>query len=165
MGQQIETLEDLLRPGLKAVCVGINPAPASVAAGHYYQGPLGQKLFGRLGDAGALPSGAGYEDDLAFASGIGFTDIVKRPTSSAGELGAKEYRYGRDLLLEKLARHSPRLVIFTFKKTAEVLLGRFKGNGFIGGVRLAHSDVFVMPGPYEAGATAHATLRTLSEWW
>ena len=26
MGEQIETLEDLLRPGLHAVCIGINPA-------------------------------------------------------------------------------------------------------------------------------------------
>jgi hypothetical protein len=32
MGEQVETLEDLLRPGLRAVCVGINPAPTSVAA-------------------------------------------------------------------------------------------------------------------------------------
>jgi TDG/mug DNA glycosylase family protein len=36
MGQQVETLEDLLRPGLRAVCIGINPAPTSVGAGHYY---------------------------------------------------------------------------------------------------------------------------------
>jgi hypothetical protein len=27
MGESIETLEDLLRPGLDAVCVGINPTP------------------------------------------------------------------------------------------------------------------------------------------
>jgi G:T/U-mismatch repair DNA glycosylase len=36
MGQQVETLEDLLRPGLRAVCIGINLAPTSVGAGHYY---------------------------------------------------------------------------------------------------------------------------------
>ena len=33
-GEEIETLADLLRPGLRAVVVGINPAPKSVAAGH-----------------------------------------------------------------------------------------------------------------------------------
>jgi double-stranded uracil-DNA glycosylase len=48
VGQQVETLEDLLRPGLPAVCVGINPAPASVTAGHYYQGRLGQGFYERL---------------------------------------------------------------------------------------------------------------------
>lgn len=36
MDKRVETLEDLLRPGLRAVCVGINPAPVSVAAGHYF---------------------------------------------------------------------------------------------------------------------------------
>ena len=41
MGEDVETLADLLRPGLNAVCVGINPSPVSVAAGHYYQGPPG----------------------------------------------------------------------------------------------------------------------------
>jgi hypothetical protein len=40
MRESIETLEDLLRPGLDAVCVGINPTPTSVAAGHYYQAAL-----------------------------------------------------------------------------------------------------------------------------
>lgn len=36
MGTPVETLEDLLRPGLRAVCIGINPAPDSVAAEHYF---------------------------------------------------------------------------------------------------------------------------------
>jgi hypothetical protein len=35
MGLPEETLEDLLRPGLRAVCVGINPSRVSVEAGHY----------------------------------------------------------------------------------------------------------------------------------
>jgi G:T/U-mismatch repair DNA glycosylase len=35
MGVEVETLEDLFAEGLRAVCVGINPAPVSVATGHY----------------------------------------------------------------------------------------------------------------------------------
>jgi hypothetical protein len=58
-GQHVETLEDLLQPGLRAVCVGINPAPRSVRAGHYYQGNLGQRLFSRLSEAEVLPPGRG----------------------------------------------------------------------------------------------------------
>jgi TDG/mug DNA glycosylase family protein len=58
MGTPVETLEDLLRPGLRAVCVGINPAPDSVRAGHYYQGKLGQQFYGRLRRAGVLPRAA-----------------------------------------------------------------------------------------------------------
>ncbi len=55
MGEQVTTLADLLRPGLRAVCVGINPSPVSVEAGHYYQGRLGQVFFARLREAGVLP--------------------------------------------------------------------------------------------------------------
>jgi ribosomal protein L21E len=44
-GEEVETLEDLLRPGLRAVCIGINPSLVSVAAGHYYQGRLGKLFF------------------------------------------------------------------------------------------------------------------------
>lgn len=35
LGEPVETLEDLLRDGLYAVCVGINPSPVSVETGHY----------------------------------------------------------------------------------------------------------------------------------
>jgi TDG/mug DNA glycosylase family protein len=166
MGVSVETLEDLLRPGLRAVCVGINPSPVSVAAGHYYQGRAGQRFFGRLREAQILPAVAGgHEDDAAFAAGIGFTDIIKRPTPNAKELRAAEYEHGRGLLERKLRRHQPELLIFTFKKTAQVLFGSFAGNGFVSGLRFGGSDVFVMPGPYEGADSATATLRRLAEWF
>jgi TDG/mug DNA glycosylase family protein len=164
MGGEVETLEDLVAPGLRAVCVGINPSPVSVAAGHYYQGRAGQRFFGRLREAGVIPRALeGYEDDVAFDSGIGFTDIVKRPTASAKELRAAEYEHGREVLEAKLGRFRPQLVIFTFKRTAQVLFGRFSGNGFVPGLELAHRHVFVMPGTYESGDTARKTLRVLAE--
>jgi TDG/mug DNA glycosylase family protein len=163
MGEEVQTLEDLLRPGLRAVCVGINPPPVSVIAGHYYQGHAGQRLFARLRDAGLMPRGVqGAQDDVAFAAGVGFTDIIKRPTPSAETLRADEYEHGRDLLLAKLELHRPELVIFTFKKAAQALFGAFSGNGFVAGLRLPHSEVFVMPGTYENSATAAATTQTLA---
>jgi double-stranded uracil-DNA glycosylase len=115
MDEELETLEDLLRPGLAAVCVGINPAPRSVAAGHYYQGQLGQQFYRRLRIAGLLPDEPGWEDDLAFAQGLGFTDIVKRPTGKASEIGAEEFAYGKPLLEAKLEAARPPLLLFSFK--------------------------------------------------
>lgn len=162
MGEPVLTLEDLLRPGLRAVCVGINPSPVSVAAGHYYQGRAGQRFFGRLREAAMLPDGEGFEDDRAFAGGVGFTDIIKRPTVNAKGLPLAEYEYGRHQLVAKLEEHQPELVVFAFKKPAEVLFGPFAGNGFVSGLRLANSEVFVMPGPYERSDTAQATLESLA---
>ncbi len=104
-----------------------------------------------------------HEDDAAFGAGIGFTDIVKRPTRSAKDVQPAEFSHGRDLLEAKLDQFRPRLLIFTFKKTAEILFGKFPGNGFMPDLRLAYTDVFVMPGPYERGASSKATLKHLAE--
>ena len=76
----------------------------------------------------------------------------------------EEFEHGRKLLLDRLERYRPKLVIFTFKTTAEAFLGAFPGNGFIG-KRLAHSEVFVMPGPYESAVTSAATMGTLTSWF
>ena len=137
-GGTVVTLEDLLRQGLRAVSVGINPSPVSVKAGHYYQGRAGQRFFGRLRAVGVLPdSSPGAEDDAAFAAGIGFTDIVKRPSANAKSLTTDEFEHGRRELEAKLEHYGPKLVIFVFKQTAEVLFGRFAGNGFVPGLTLA----------------------------
>jgi TDG/mug DNA glycosylase family protein len=164
-GTEVETLEDLLRPGLRAVVVGINPAPVSVAAGHYYQGRLGQVFFGRLRRAGVLTdTRGGWEDDIAFAAGIGFTDIVKRPTANASEIPTDELDYGKSMLTSKLDAVPPKAVFFTFKKTATVIFGPFAGSGFIDKT-LAQGEVFVMPGPYERSDRVQPVLVELAAWW
>lgn len=95
----------------------------SVEAGHYYQGRLGQLFYARLREAGLLPTDtAGYEDDALFVRGVGFTDLVKRPTARAQELPPEEYEHGRAALVEKLTAAGAPLVIFTYKK----VVARFK---------------------------------------
>ena len=161
MGEQIETLADLFPDAPRAVCVGINPAPRSVAAGHYYQGRQGQRFFARLQQTEVveLPS-EGFEDDAAVAAGIGFTDVVKRPTPRADQLTNAEKRHGVDLLAEKLGRLRAPVAIFPFKAAAVELVGRFEGNGWLR-QEFAGSRLFVMPGPYESAATAALTLASL----
>lgn len=166
MNQEVTTLADLWPAHLKAVIVGINPAPVSVTAGHYYQGNLGKGLFRRLKQAKILHiSEHRFDDDSAVAQGLAFTDIVKRPSSSAGSVTPDEFRHGRQILQNKLEDHSVPLVIFAFKKPATVLFGNFSGNGFLSGTMLGNAQVFVMPGPYESAATANPTLDSLREFW
>ena len=163
IGVECDTLEDLLRPGLLAVCVGINPTPASVAAGHYYQGEYGQRFFDRLRRVELLLDGVrGREDDAAFASGVGFTDLVKRPTRGESDLTREERQYGRSILEAKIAAADPDLVIFAFKSAAVTLLGPFEHHGFIGR-QIAGADVFVMPGPTAKPEIVEAALAPLTE--
>jgi TDG/mug DNA glycosylase family protein len=162
MGAEVLTLADLVPEGaVKAVIVGINPAPPSVAVGHYYQGRLGQQFYARLRQAAVLlPAAGGWEDDEAVASGFAFTDIIKRPTASASEVRPEEYAHGTERLLQHLGSLATPLVLFTFKKTAEVLLGRFQGHGLLPAT-LGGAKVFVMPGPYAKSAEVAAGLSDL----
>jgi TDG/mug DNA glycosylase family protein len=89
----VETLREMLRPGLRAIFVGLNPSPVSVQARHYYQGHLGRMFWRRLQAYGLtteLP--AGREDEAAFEPGYGFADLVRRPTARAGDLARREIR-------------------------------------------------------------------------
>lgn len=162
MGSAVETLEDLLAPNLRALTIGINPAPASVAVGHYYQGRLGQQFYRRLGEAGAVSlSRGGWQDDQALELGIGFTDLVKRPTPRATDVSHEELAYGRQLLPEKLALTRPGLLIFTFKKSAQEVFGPFEGSGLVEGLELEGVPSFVMPGPYTSREIVLEVLREL----
>jgi TDG/mug DNA glycosylase family protein len=143
------------------VCVGVNPAPLSVAVGHYYQGDLGKRFFERLRWVGLLPAEPGWEDDTGAGAGIGFTDIVKRPTARAEDVRQDDYEFGRAHLAKKLGEVGPQLVIFTFKRAAEKYFGDFEGNGFVRGLKIGSARVFVMPGPMEERQRAERTLRQL----
>lgn len=108
-------------------------------------------------------SGTGREADAAFLAGIGFTDIVKRPTARADAISAAEFAHGRELLVEKLRKHRPALLIFTFKKTATSLFGSFKGYGHRPELELGDAEVFGMPGPYERTDRVAAALEQLRD--
>lgn len=161
MGEQVTTLEDLLRASLRVVVVGINPALVSVNTGHYWQGSTGQTLFRRLRQVGLLADGVGFEDDRAFAAGVGFTDVVKRPTRSADDVAPHEMAHGRVLLTEKLERYRPEILLFVFKGAATTLLGAFGGLGFVG-LQFAGAEVYVMPRPWEKRELAQRALHELT---
>ncbi len=146
--------------------VGINPSPVSLAAGHYYQGRLGKLFYARIQGAGfAHDLRDGVEDDDAFAQGIGFTDLVKRPSARAHHLEPADFAAGREPLLAKLEEARPALVLFSYKRSAEVLCGRFRGHGRVPGLAVAGIPAFVMPGPMERRdrvATALGELGALA---
>jgi len=115
-------------------------------------------------DERSLPESLeGYEDDAAVAAGVGFTDVVKRPTATAADLSADELKHELADLERKLAAVGAPLVIFAFKEAARTLLGNFSGNGFVEGLQVGSSQVFVMPGPYEKTEKAQAVLANVRD--
>lgn len=124
MGAEVLTLADVWPQQPRAMIVGLNPAPASVAAGHYYQGKVGQLQLRRLVKAGLFPAPPGrHFENAAVSAGVGFTDIVKRPSRGEGDVGKDEIAYGASRLGEKLASHGVPLIVCVFRHPVVALLG------------------------------------------
>lgn len=157
------TLPDIPPSAGGVVLVGINPAPISVAAGHYYQGRIGRRLWRRLERIGLLDEPVPGREDEAFAqAGHGLTDLVKRPTRSSNELIDAEFEAGTDELRRKVREWRPGLILFAFKEPARRLLGSGVRPGRIGEVEGV--PAFLLTGPYAPSSETDrvdAELRAL----
>jgi len=106
-------IPDLLRPGLALVFCGYNPSLRSGATGHNYAHP-GNRFWRVLHAAGITDRlYAPDEDALLLERGIGFTNIVPRPTLRADELTRDEIRAGAVALRTKLEHLQPSAVAYT----------------------------------------------------
>ena len=114
MTAPLRTLPHYLRPGLRIVFVGYNPAVYSAEAGHYYARG-GNAFWKQLNESGLLARPAGPEDDASLMdeAGIGFVDLCPRPTVRADELTAEEIAAGAQRLLGQLQATHPRYAVFS----------------------------------------------------
>ena len=103
---------DLLRCGLKLIFCGYNPSLRSGEVGHHYAHP-GNRFWRVLAAAGITERVyAPSEDQALLEQGIGFTNLVARPTRRADELDRAEIRAGAAALRSTLERTRPRVVAY-----------------------------------------------------
>jgi TDG/mug DNA glycosylase family protein len=141
--------------------VGINPAPASVRVGHYFQGSIGRRLWKRLESLELIKDAMPGREDVTFrARGHGLTDVVKRPTDSAAELTPRDFEVGVLDLRHKIAEWRPGLIVFVFKKAAQAALGR-KDIPPGPGHRLEGLPTFLLSGPYASAKDRKRNDREL----
>ncbi len=170
------TLADLLCDGLDVVFVGINPSLFSVAQGHYFARKANRfwPCFSRSILSEGVRQALGVDrlepmhDRFLQEYGIGFTDVVKRPTATAAELGRDEFAAGAAALLSKLERHQPRVACFHGMmgyRPFAAALGSSEPSLALGSqrLRLGRTQVFVVPNP--SGANAHFTSAQQTEWY
>lgn len=154
------SLPDILPPPGGILLIGINPSPVSVEAGHYYQGRLGKRLWGRLAKINLLRDATPGAEDEAFArAGHGLTDIVKRPSPSANDLNHEEFVKGAASLREKIRAWKPGLILFSFKEPAARLLGKNVQPGVCG--EIENVPAFLLSGPYAPSTVADRIDREL----
>ena len=98
----MKTLPDYIIPGLRLLFVGINPSFHSSRAGHYYANPR-NRFWNVMNAAGLIPVRLTPENDFRVLEfGVGFTDIVKRPTPGVKDLANSEFINGAVNLRTKL---------------------------------------------------------------
>ena len=170
------TLPDLLRPGLDIVFVGINPSLYSVAKGHYFARPANRfwPAFSRSRVSAKARAALGLErllpehDAQLPAQGIGFTDLVKRPSARAAELSRAELEAGAKALASRLAEARPRIACLhglTAYRPLHRLLAPAGAAPLLGlqPARLGPTPLFVVPNP--SPANAHFTPADQAAWY
>lgn len=153
----MKTLPDYLAHDLDIVFVGLNPGLSSVEAGHYFANKR-NRFWPALNASGLLRVPVDSSTDhLLLNQGIGFTDVVKRPTRGSSDLRAADFRKWAPVLREKLERYQPLVACFhgvtafrNFQKYSEgsdetVALGLQK-------LTIGSSTTFVVPNPSPANA-------------
>ena len=166
----LETLPDYLRPGLDIVLIGLNPSAYSVRAGRYFANPR-NRFWPAISAAKLAGRPVGPGDDAGLLEiGIGFTDVVKRPTPQASGLSAADYRRDAPLLREKLLSHEPAIACFHGLTAYRAYLRYAEGISKPGAISLGRQDfaignsrVFVLPNP--SPANARYSLADLTGWY
>ena len=123
-GLAVPTLADILpdQGTLRALFVGKTPSPASVEAGHYFEGKMGKGLWKRLADADILTPPDGYADDALLGEGFGVTDLCKVPRPFGDEPARDEYKEGWERVNAIVARLRPRILVFVYKGSLDRVL-------------------------------------------
>jgi len=166
----VNTLADYVGPGLRVLSIGLNPSLGSVAVGYYFANPRNRfwpaLLASGLAPAGMTPSAEGIR--LLFEEhGMGFTDVVKRPSAGGGSLRAADFKRFAPELRDKLLKYRPGIAWFHGKQAYNGYLrygeGRAPGGEWGAQADLAACRVFVTPNPSPANAAY--SLAVLSEWY
>jgi TDG/mug DNA glycosylase family protein len=158
----IQTLPDLVAPGIQILIVGINPSLYSAQVGHYYARP-GNLFWRCLHEGGLTPVRLQPQEDRRVLEwGIGITDCVKRPTVSAAEVVPSEFRDGVAALRQKIARCRPLVVCFNGLIGYR---GAFDPRAGLGRQpeRLEGAVVFVVPST--SGANAAYSRQERVQWF
>jgi len=160
------TVPDLIGPGLRLLFVGINPGLWTAATQTHFSHP-GNRFYPALLEAGIIDRPidrvAGMSDDdraHLVRRGIGITNVVRRATARASELGNDELRTGGEQLRAFVREHRPAVVAIAGITAYRTAFSRPKAVGGEQPEALEGARLFVVPNP--SGLNAHETTSSLA---
>jgi len=176
-GYGFATLRDLVKRDLDLVFVGINPGLYSVERGRYFARTTNR--FWPAFSRSRLSAHArrtlrrrtlGPDDDETLLRfGIGFTDVVKRPSRNAAEVRDSDFRLWAPRLLARLRRYRPRVACFHgvtgYRAFVRCALHRDQDTWALGpqAIGLGGTRIFLVPNP--SPANAHYALADQIRWY
>ncbi|RKF48583.1 G/U mismatch-specific DNA glycosylase [Paraburkholderia fungorum] len=120
----LQSLPDILEPGLPVVFCGINPGVLAASSGHHFAG-RGNRFWRTVHLAGFTPEQIAPEDDRTLLQyGCGLTTAVSRPTARADELSPWEFKAAAAEFEQKIERYAPQCVAFLGKMALSAMSGK-----------------------------------------
>ncbi len=145
---------------MRVLSIGLNPSLPSVQAGFYFANPR-NRFWKVLNASGLLSepveSGPAAMETLLRREGMGFTDLVKRPTRGAADLRAGDYRTAAPCLRRLIEKYQPQCAWFHGKLAYGyfVRYGGVTATDIEWGLQahsIGQSRIFVTPNPSPANA-------------
>jgi TDG/mug DNA glycosylase family protein len=152
------TLPDFVGPGMDVLFCGLNPSVHAAVSGVPYAGP-GNRFWPAAQAAGLVEVARDPWHALR-ASGIGMTDLVKRATPRAGDVGAAEFRAGVARVERLVAWLHPRAVCFVGLTGYRTAVARAAPVGWQDRP-VAGAPAYVMPST--SGLNARTSLAALTD--
>lgn len=158
-------LDDVLATGLDVIFCGINPAASAAADGHNFSN-RSNRFWPVLHQAGFTDVRLRPEDErnlLGYRCGI--TAVVARPTPTAAEITADEFRRARPEFEAKMLRYRPKVVAFLGKRALSAMLATPDIGWGRQSSDFACAMAWVLPNPsgLNRGFTLDALVRAYAE--
>ena len=156
----MKTLPDFLSLDIRILSVGLNPSLNAVTVGYLFA--TAQNRFWKALNQStlideALVPGVAAMKRLVEWFGIGFTDVVKRPTRGLQDLSSADFKRDAPRLRTKIERYRPALVWFHGKVACQRYLryGENRRDDTAWGAQgfeVGRALVYVTPNPSPANA-------------
>jgi TDG/mug DNA glycosylase family protein len=143
----VQSLPDVLGPGLIVIFCGINPGVDAATGGHHFIG-RGNRFWRVLHLAGFTQQQIAPEDDgVMLEFGYGLTTAVDRPTNRADQLLVDEFTDAAATLLAKVKRYKPLYLAFLGKSAYAAISGGKVIEWGEQQARFGGARVWVLPNP------------------
>lgn len=143
----VQSLPDILAPGLSVVFCGINPGMLAASTGRHFAGH-GNRFWRVMHLAGFTPTQLCPEDDRTLLQyGYGLTTAVARATARADELSRIELKAAALDFEQKIERYAPKTIAFLGKMALAAMSGTRDIQWGLQSATFGGARAWVLPNP------------------